>query len=210
MPRKLIEDYVFYKIISKNSDIDFCYVGSTISMNQRKDNHKCACNNPNNENHRLKVYKTIRENGGWNMFRMVEIGYRKQLTSAQARIVEDEYMVLLNADLNTYRGHRSLKQRAEYMKEYNKQYRETHVEEMKEYWKDYYQINKEELKKLQKGYNEKNKERLNVKHACPCGGKFLFLNKSHHEKTIRHKAYVKEQSALYTNLEQQQTDTEVV
>ena len=95
MPRKLINDYSFYKIVNINGNIDLCYVGSTANFKERVKSHRQACNNDARKEHHLKVYKTIRENGGWCEFKMIPIGTAEQLTLTQAHIIEERYRVEL-------------------------------------------------------------------------------------------------------------------
>lgn len=179
MPRKTIDDYTFYKIVDKNGILDLCYVGSSVNMKKRKDAHKTACKNPNNNS---KIYKTIRENGGFDEFRFVEIGFREQLTLTQSHIVEDEYRVLLKAELNTYRCYRTPEQLKADQTLATKKYYKNHKEEANEYNKNYYEDNKEDI----------NKKKI-VKHICPCGGKYTHQNKAIHEKTNIHQAYIASQ-----------------
>ena len=47
------------------------YVGHTTNFTQRKSFHKHDCNR--HQRSPPKVYKMMRTNGGWEMFRMVEI-----------------------------------------------------------------------------------------------------------------------------------------
>tara|TARA_R110000803_G_scaffold60768_1_gene120210 strand:- start:302 stop:889 length:588 start_codon:yes stop_codon:yes gene_type:complete len=193
MPRKTIDDYTFYKIVDVNGDLDLCYVGSSVNMKKRKDKHKTACKSPNHPQHHLKVYKTIRENGGWDEFRVVEIGFREQLTLTQAHIVEDEYRVLLKAELNSRRCHRTEEEQNEYFKKYY----EDHKEYLNEYNKNYREDHKEDKKEYDKKYKEDNKEvikaKKSVKHICPCGGKYSHNHKARHEKSQRHQAYTANQ-----------------
>ena len=63
MPKKN-SDYsntVIYKIYCKDENIKDVYVGHTINFTQRKYSHVKACNNLNNS---VRIYKTIRVNGG--------------------------------------------------------------------------------------------------------------------------------------------------
>ena len=46
------------------------YVGQTTSFKQRKCSHKSKCSH---SKYNSKLYQMIRENGGWEMFRMIEI-----------------------------------------------------------------------------------------------------------------------------------------
>ena len=66
MPRKAIDysNCVIYKIQHIENE-ELLYVGHTTNFKQRKKAHKCACNCLANTNSNLKVYKMMRENGGW-------------------------------------------------------------------------------------------------------------------------------------------------
>ena len=74
MPKVSI-DYskcVIYKIVNVDNE-NLVYIGHTTNFNQRKGKHKSTCNNEKGNYYNQKVYKMIRENGGWEMFRMIEI-----------------------------------------------------------------------------------------------------------------------------------------
>jgi hypothetical protein len=54
-------------------------------MKLRKYSHSRDCNNPNSSNYNSKLYKTIREeHGGWNEFKLIEIGTAEQMALTQA------------------------------------------------------------------------------------------------------------------------------
>ena len=74
MPRTAIsyENTVIYKIQHIDDDT-LLYVGHTTDFTKRKSTHKYNTANANGKAYRLKVYNMIRENGGWDMFRMIEI-----------------------------------------------------------------------------------------------------------------------------------------
>jgi|SaaInlV_125m_DNA_1040241.scaffolds.fasta_scaffold30595_2 hypothetical protein len=174
--------YYIYKICCDDCP-EFVYVGSTKAFRQRKSHHKDNCNNRKDTK---KLYNTIRENGGWDNWRMVIIEDCGEISFTQARIKEEEHRVKLNANLNMLRCHRT----EEHKKEYDKEYRENNKEHIKEYDKEYYENNKEYIKEHHKEYNEKNKEKLNEKINCNCGGKYTYQNKAKHFKTNRHLEYI--------------------
>tara|TARA_R110001592_G_scaffold81256_1_gene241290 strand:- start:64 stop:549 length:486 start_codon:yes stop_codon:yes gene_type:complete len=69
-------DALIYKIVSKDLNLNFIYVGSTCNFKSRKNKHKSACCNEKDKvRYNFKVYKTIRENGGWDGFEMILIKY---------------------------------------------------------------------------------------------------------------------------------------
>jgi len=49
------------------------YVGHTTNFTKRKCQHKYICNSEKNRLYNLKLYQMIRVNGGFEMFRMIEI-----------------------------------------------------------------------------------------------------------------------------------------
>ena len=156
MPRKLINDYSFYKIVNINGDIDLCYVGSTANFKERVKSHRQACNNDARKEHHLKVYKTIRENGGWCEFKMIPIGTAEQLTLTQAHIIEERYRVELKAELNSQKCFTTPEEIKERVKEYGKKNKEQIASQSKEY----YEENKEKIKERVKEYGKKNKEKI--------------------------------------------------
>jgi len=131
MPRPEINDYTFYKIVNVNGDCEMCYVGSSCNMKHRRRTHKNSCNNPNAKEYNYKVYKTIREHGGWCEFQIVELGTAEQLTLTESLVIEETYRIELKAVMNTRKcyGAETLEQ---YKKEYYKQYSIDNVDKLKE------------------------------------------------------------------------------
>jgi hypothetical protein len=93
---------VIYKILCKETIINDLYVGHTTNFSQRKSYHKSACENPNSSTYNTKLYKTIRENGGWYNWEMLEIDIFNLKDSSEAKIKENEYFVKLKANLNDF------------------------------------------------------------------------------------------------------------
>tara|TARA_R110000772_G_scaffold160736_1_gene271890 strand:- start:172 stop:678 length:507 start_codon:yes stop_codon:yes gene_type:complete len=151
-------DYIVYKLCSDNCDDS--YIGSTRNITQRKKNHKSVCNNKNNKGYNQKTYRTIRDNGGWENWRMVPLELMKNSTKLEAEMNEEFHRVQLKAKLN------SMKASCGGLTE-------------QEYQKLYRQDNKEQI-------NEQKKQKFD----CDCGGKYIYGNKSRHEKTIIHQNYV--------------------
>ena len=54
-----------YLIYCKDLDIKEIYVGHSVDFDKRKGAHLRLCNNSNVKDYNLKVYKFIRENGGF-------------------------------------------------------------------------------------------------------------------------------------------------
>ena len=159
MPRKLINNYTFYKIVCLDNSVELRYVGSTADFNKRKSTHKHDCNNEKRPAYNTKVYTSIRDNGGWSNFKMIEIGKQDQLTLRQAEQIEEKYRVELNADMNGRRCFLTEEEKQEQKKECNKEWRENNKEQHKENNKEWYKKNKEHLK----AYNQTDKAKASQK-----------------------------------------------
>lgn len=196
MGRTKSTDYsklVIYKIKCNDESILDFYVGSTTLFKSRKNRHKVYATD---ESKKEKIYETIRANGGWENWSMVEIEIYPCNSSTEARIREEYWRVELQATLNMIKSF-GAETRQEYMKiyeqehkeerkQYLKQYREEHKEERKEYLKQYRDENKEEIKIKESKYREEHKEKIKEKIECKCGAIIRKGNKSHHETTQKH------------------------
>ena len=169
-----------YKIYCLDSEIKECYVGSTEDYDRRCGNHISRCNNTNDKDHNLKVYKYIRANGGWDNF-IIE-----QIIDCE---IEDRYdcelyyFKLFEATLNDRFPKRS-----------KTQYRIDNIKQISEYNKQHRIDNKEHYQQYNKQYNIKNKEKIrehkNQKHNCECGSKYIHNHKARHLKTTKHQDYI--------------------
>tara|TARA_B110000879_G_scaffold5481_2_gene7273 strand:- start:8404 stop:9135 length:732 start_codon:yes stop_codon:yes gene_type:complete len=103
MPKTEIDysNTIFYKISCKDETNNELYIGHTTNFVQRKSAHKASCNNPKSGSYPVKLYKTIRECGGWDNWTMEIIAFRNCNDSREARKVEQEYYDSLGATLNS-------------------------------------------------------------------------------------------------------------
>ena len=90
---------IIYKITCNDDNIKDVYVGHTTNFVQRKHAHKQCSINETSGN--CKLYKVIRDNGGWNNWKMEIINFFNCKDHYEARIKEQEYFVSLNANLNS-------------------------------------------------------------------------------------------------------------
>jgi hypothetical protein len=165
MPKKPIDwsRCIIYKIYKEGID-DF-YVGSTTDFIKRKYGHKSA-----SKIDEKKIYKIIRDNGGWDEWIMTAIEeYKECENQTQARIREEEWRVKLNATMNTIKAYLSIEEKKEQQKEYRelnkdiikekkKEYYYKNIDKLKEQKKEYRELNKDIIKEQQKEYRELNKE----------------------------------------------------
>ena len=101
---KLEIDYsntIIYKITCIEPTITDVYVGHTTNFVQRKYAHKQSCTNQNTANYKCKLYEVIRNNGGWENWKMEIINFYNCHDHYEARKKEQEYFISLNATLNS-------------------------------------------------------------------------------------------------------------
>jgi hypothetical protein len=143
---------VIYEIKCKDENITDVYIGHTTNFNQRYRMHKSSCNNENQKNHHCRVYKTIRENGGWDHWEMVGIENYPCDNVNEARERERYWIELLSSSLNVTMPNRKI------TKDYYKIYRIVHKEEIAEKAKVYRKINIDKIKKYIQNHLEKIKD----------------------------------------------------
>ena len=138
MPRKDI-DYsrcIIYKIVCNDFNIKDLYVGHTTDLVKRRSHHRTNCNNMNNNStYELKIYKVIRENGGWDNWGVVVIeNYEACKNAEEARTRERYWFEILHANLNSVRPIRTLEEKTEYHKDYYENNKECILETNKQYY----------------------------------------------------------------------------
>lgn len=91
---------VIYKIVCKDRDIKSLYVGSTCDIVRRSYCHKYSCNNIKSKLYNHKLYKCIRDNGGWDNWEIIKVCDYPCESVEEKAIKEREYYDKLDADLN--------------------------------------------------------------------------------------------------------------
>jgi hypothetical protein len=196
MPRKEINytNTVIYKIVCNDLTVTDLYVGHTTDFTKRKNTHKSNCNNVNDKHYNFKVYKIIRDNGGWTNWTMVEIEKYECNDGNEAKARERYYLELLNAQLNSTIPGRSQKQHYEQNKEAKLLKQKQHYEQNKEAkllkQKQHYEQNKEARLLYQKQYDEANKEARLLKAK-------EYYDKNKEEISLKNKQkYIKKKSEM--------------
>ena len=174
-----------YKLIHKDAtNDDMIYIGSCDDISQRVSKHKYCCNTPNNCKYNYKVYKYIRENGGWENWKYEIIDEVEVALRDDGYIYEKEYIVKYDAvnKLNSRFAGRTKQEYLETNQEYikrrdkdkyernkeqilgkNKVKYERNKEQILEKCKDYYEMNKERVLQRVNEYRERNKDEINAK-----------------------------------------------
>tara|TARA_R110002073_G_scaffold319624_1_gene494357 strand:- start:49 stop:549 length:501 start_codon:yes stop_codon:yes gene_type:complete len=158
-----------YSITSKDLQIKDSYVGSCKDFKIRQCRHKSDTNNINGKAYNRKLYKFIRDNGGWDNFNMSLL---EECSLENLKIKEQEYIKKLNSTLNTINAKTD-------KLEYNRELYYKNTEIRKEQHKKWVYKNKQKNKEYMDNYRKKNK--VNV--ICPhCNGSMLKSSLSTHIK----------------------------
>lgn len=217
MPKTAISydntEITFYRFVCENPNIINTYVGSTSNFEKRKQSHKSAYNNTDTSS-RL-VYQTIKNNGGWNSWKMIEIETRLVKNKREAERIEQEYIEKFNADMNMIKaieirsipeiGKQYYIENAEIIKTKQKQYYIENTEQCKQYAEEYRKKHREESIEYQKVYrveqaskisdankkrHEKNIDAIKTYReetiVCECGCISTKVHLKRHKKTIKH------------------------
>ena len=83
-----------YRIECLDKNITDFYIGSTDDLKSRIISHKSSCYNTNTVKYNYKVYKFIRDNGGWDNWKVI-VEYETPNYTEEQRIIEEQ----LNKDL---------------------------------------------------------------------------------------------------------------
>lgn len=140
---------MIYKIKCKDENISDIYIGHTTNFKQRNKLHKSSCNIVTSKGYNYKIYKIIRENGGWDNWNMTIIEECPCKNVNEARDCERYWIEKESTTLNVSIPNRS-------KKEYSQIYRIIHREEISEKAKEYRENNKDKIKE----YIECNKEKI--------------------------------------------------
>lgn len=161
MPKKNI-DYnktMIYKFVCRDTNVNDLYVGNTTDWRTRKSTHKSACCNEKSKDHNLKIYKTIRGNGGWDNWDMVLVEKHPCEDGIEARKREEYWRKHLMAMMNSSRAYRSV----EDLKDDRKIYREKYKDTITKYINGWRKNNQEKIKE----YYITHKEELGKRISCP-------------------------------------------
>ena len=188
------QNAMIYKLCCNDLNITDIYIGSTVCFRKRKWQHKHSCNNINDKNYNLKLYKFIRDNGGFENWDMVLVANTPCNSKLQLSKHERHYYEKLNATLNSYCPGRTKKEWLEKNKDIikikEKKYVEANKEIIKIKKKEYYKANKEIKKIKSKIYYHQNKikikEKASIKINCPlCGTLGAISRLKRHQKTLK-------------------------
>lgn len=171
---------IFYKFVCENPEIKSCYVGQTINFQQRKNSHKSRCHKKTSEHYNYKIYETIRENGGWDKWNMVEINRQICLDKSDAGKIEQHYIEELQANMNMLNAG-AFNRDEWYLNNKDRICQKNKIR---------HELNKVEHNAKNKIRYEQNKERYLAKQKeqfiCECGLIFQIGNRFRHFKSKIH------------------------
>ena len=92
---------LFYMIFCKDANVKDLYIGHTTNFVQRKHAHKQSCTNTKSTNYTCKLYSVIRDNGGWDNWKMQIIAFHECENVMAAKKYEQTYFENYEATLNS-------------------------------------------------------------------------------------------------------------
>ncbi len=128
---------LIYKLVCLDKNITDCYVGSTTNIVCRKSKHKNICNTETHPKHQNKVYKFIRDHGGWENWALVLIEYFSCKDNNELRARELYHYELFNTTLNTRTPFATKEHIIQRNIQYSKQYRNDNKEKLLKYNEEY-------------------------------------------------------------------------
>jgi len=143
---------LIYKIYCNDETITDVYIGSTVDFKPRRRKHKYNCYNEKSPGYNCKVYKFIRDNGGWSNWTMIELYKYPCSNKIELKQEEDRMMIELKSTLNKMRACRNLTE-----------YRNDNREMLNKKSAVYRAENRETIKKRSAEYRAKNRESINMK-----------------------------------------------
>ena len=207
-----MSNYSIYKLCC--DDCDEVYVGSTKAFRERKRCHKSRATNEAGKHYNYKIYRKIREYGGWDNWRMICIEECDETikTKKLATTKEEEWRLKLNSKLNSNRAFKTKKDKSDDDKNYYQKNKEDIKEKRnKKYWEDpqkdhdrckkYREDNPDKVAAANKKKNEKwhqEKDKINAERRklveCGCGATHTKGVTARHLKTKKHIAWQNSQS----------------
>jgi len=191
-----MENYSFYIIKCKDENIIDTYIGHTNNIENRIREHSCATTNINESCYNSKIYKTIRENGGFNNWILNELfSYFCDFT--ESRKIEQVLIDEFKPTLNTYRAYTDEETRKLRHNETARIRRQFNLENIRNYdrhrynnnddykkrknnsnkkWKE---KNESKVKKYKNEWYTNNKERLSQQYKCKKEQKLMMLEDKH-------------------------------
>ena len=222
MPRRNI-DYsktYFYKIVSRDTNIENMYIGHTTDFKTRKGCHKRICTNPKDKNYNLPLYKFIRDNDGWDNFDMIWLETGSFENSMEARKRERELIEEHKASLNKIRSYSTSDEQSqmaidyyynhkedilnqkkerynnnkEYYLEKNKEWKSRNKEKADNAVKNWVANNRDTVRHNHQRWRDENREKLREKQeqttTCECGTIVQTHNLKRHERCKKHQDYI--------------------
>jgi len=147
---------IIYKVVCNDLLVKDIYVGHTTNFNRRKADHKFNCLNETRPNYKLKLYETIRNNGGWDNWTMVMVEEYPCENRLQASSRERYWYENLNSTLNMINPHTTTKEQKHNYWVNNKEAimaKRRQNDKIKEYNREYGKIRRARIK----SENDKNK-----------------------------------------------------
>lgn len=190
---------VIYRFYCIDPDIDPDYIGHATNFVKRHSLHKCRCNNNKNSSEReyhYKVYKYIRENGGFDNWKFEILEYANLKDKDEAETLERHHIETFKSVLNKLLPALTPEERDEHKKKCSRIWARNNLDKKKGYYnkarKDP-EVRKKDVERSKKN-REANPDKMAVyleKIVCDCGAEVCSKGMKRHLTSIKHMEYLK-------------------
>lgn len=149
--------YYIYQIISNCEQ--FCYIGSTKKLNERIRKHREVCynNSEKNRKYNMKIYKTIRDNGGWENFTHNVLEEIETNDENEVKKLEQDWITIIKPNMNSAKASSGFDNFKDYVSNWHKENWKNNKEKEKERRKKWLENGgKEWMKNYMKNYYQEN------------------------------------------------------
>ena len=168
------QNTIIYKLCCKDPEIKEIYVGHTTNFKLRNQDHKKRYNNVNSKEYNNYKYQFIRDNGGYENWKMIKLYDFPCNSKREAEMEEDKIMRELGATLNKQRAYITKEERKEYLKKHSKEYNQKRKNDAEyiEWQKEYEEKRKNNPERIEYKknycieYYQNNKDKLKEKVTC--------------------------------------------
>ena len=152
-----MKQYTFYKLMLITSP-EFIYIGYTSNFNNRKYQHKKNLNDKSKINRSL--YKTIRENGGWDNVSMEMLEYGDYENLKDVYIRERELIEFHKSNMNVHLPSKIDINYSDSPKEYKTKWFQDYKQNNPELYKEKVKKTNDNCKEYKAKWHQENKEKI--------------------------------------------------
>jgi hypothetical protein len=194
-------EYTFYGIKDQIGNI--IYVGKSYDFKERQRIHKKNFYDINCSHYHYKIYKYIRQNGGFDKFSF-KVLETKLCDKPESKLIESNWIKIFNPICNQFVPfYTDIDGDKDNIKEWQKEYRDLNRDKIYEKNKQYRDLNRDKIYEKNKNYRDLNRDKIyekkKEKFECECGIITCINHKQRHYKSKNHIDYINSLKNIFKN-----------